>query len=212
MIKEEDNGRRSADGIYDRELTHRTANLLQQAIAALHLASRGDRSHAAAAIERITGAAELQRLLGSTGSEQAELTAYLAAICSALTKMHGAENAIELRLDSSRVGAGEKFTRCVGMIVAELVGNAIRHAFQARGGRITVTMRDDGDHGALIVEDNGVGGGWTRAGGQGHGIIDALARDLSGTVQRSRTPEGLSRVEIRGLILDQSVRQPMTAV
>ncbi|WP_171009343.1 ATP-binding protein [Sphingomonas sp. 2SG] len=184
------------EGIYARELAHRTANILQHAIAALHLASRGDTRHTWQAIERISGAADLQRILAGEDGDGTEIGEHIADVCRAVRRMNATDAPIDVVVRSERMLLDGRSARRMGMIVAELVGNAIRHGVRDRGGTVTVTLRRTRFGGRLAVEDDGAGGGWVRNGGQGHGIVNALAGSLGGHVRRSRTRSGLSRVEV----------------
>lgn len=77
----------------------------------------------------------------------------------------------------------------VGVIVNELITNALKYAFpNGKGGtiRIGLALRDD-DHAVLTVEDDGVGysdGAPPKGTGLGTLIIGAMARTLLGTVER----------------------------
>ena len=182
--------------LYAQELSHRTANLLQQAISALHLAGRGDTRHMNLAIDRLTGAGDLQRMLGDTGSGCVDLTGTLLAVCQAVGRMTGTDDAVSLVVEGDPLLVHGQAARRMSMIVAELVGNSIRHGLRQGPGSIVVAMRDDGVHTTIVVEDDGVVGGWSRPGGQGRGIVDALAAGIGGHVRRDATAGGSSRVEV----------------
>ena len=70
----------------------------------------------------------------------------------------------------------------MGLIVTELVINALKHAFpDQRHGRIVVRYCSDGPKWTLSVTDNGVGMPTGHPGakaGLGTGIIEALAKHL----------------------------------
>ena len=74
----------------------------------------------------------------------------------------------------------------LGLIVTELVINALKHAFPSdRKGKITVDYMSHGQAWALIVGDNGIGMPTDVGGpkpGLGTGIIDALSKQLDATV------------------------------
>jgi two-component sensor histidine kinase len=71
----------------------------------------------------------------------------------------------------------------VGTIVSEALSNALTHAFpRGRDGDIWVRLGDTGGRVTLAIRDNGVG--MPDLGGNdphtGHGLIQALARQLGG--------------------------------
>jgi two-component sensor histidine kinase len=75
----------------------------------------------------------------------------------------------------------------LGLIVTELVINALKHAFpQPRPGKIAIDYRSSGEKWILSVTDDGVGMPANRAGlriGVGASILEALARRLRAQVR-----------------------------
>ena len=75
----------------------------------------------------------------------------------------------------------------LGLIVTELVINALKHAFpRHRKGAIVVDYRSDGPAWTLSVRDTGVGMPAERRApkpGLGTGIVEALSRHLGATVR-----------------------------
>jgi len=82
----------------------------------------------------------------------------------------------------------------LGLIVTELVINALKHAFpDARGGKILVSYRSDGADWTLSVRDDGVGiprGAEPVVAGLGTSIVEALAKQLNATVDVANTHPG----------------------
>ncbi|MGH6956801.1 MAG: ATP-binding protein, partial [Caulobacteraceae bacterium] len=82
----------------------------------------------------------------------------------------------------------------LGLIVTELVINALRHAFPGRRkGRIAVDYRSDGPEWTLSVADDGVGMPTDPASaksGLGTSIVLALAQQLHAGVQLSNAEPG----------------------
>ena len=75
----------------------------------------------------------------------------------------------------------------MGLIVTELVINAIKHAFpdQSAGGKIIVSFTSDGVAWRLSVADNGTGmpvGKKRGKPGLGTGIVEALSKQLDASV------------------------------
>ena len=81
----------------------------------------------------------------------------------------------------------EKAVPC-GLIINELVNNAVKHAFNGRDeGRLTVTLRKDGQRGAtLSVRDNGIGMprdlDWGQTSTLGLRLIQMLSEQLHATI------------------------------
>ncbi len=91
----------------------------------------------------------------------------------------------------------------VGLVVNELVTNALKHAFPGgRRGVVRVSFRRDGDVFELAVSDNGVGaasepGPRREGGGLGNQILQALAAQLGGRLDVARGEVGGSQCRLR---------------
>lgn len=79
-------------------------------------------------------------------------------------------------------GVTERMMEDAALVVSELVGNAVRHAFPLPSGEVSVAWRIEGDHVELAVSDGGSPTTPARgslsvsaAGGRGLGIVDHLA-------------------------------------
>lgn len=73
-----------------------------------------------------------------------------------------------------------------GLIVNELITNAINHAFPEPGpsDRISVKLSKEGSSARMVVADNGVGfSGLERSGSLGHVLIDTLVQQINGTLE-----------------------------
>ncbi len=88
-----------------------------------------------------------------------------------------------------------------GLILNELISNAIKHAFtEAASGMVNISLKTEGDKTILTVSDNGKGLpedykiGTTES--LGHVLIEALTRQLKSTVEIFSNP-GDTRFEIR---------------
>lgn len=99
-----------------------------------------------------------EQLLASERLDAIEMPVYMQSLGSRLVQSISTNLAeCTVRCDPIRL-AIDQAVPC-GLIVTELVGNAIRHAFPGReGGNITVEMRADSDGAVRItVTDDGVG-------------------------------------------------------
>lgn len=115
--------------------------------------------------------------------------AYLRTLCQAIGQAQVEPRGIALlfverplRLDSERCWR-------LGLIVSELITNAVRHAFEGPAGQISVEVHHVDSAICCRVSDNGAGG---RAVGCGTGlqIINALLADLGGRLEQDRTCRG----------------------
>ena len=182
--------------LFGKELAHRTANLLQGAIATVSLCQRGRSSHVEDAVRRLTAAVRLHHLLGASHVGLVQLSDTLPDACSAAVAAHAADDRVHLYVDCPDTLADAEAARVLLMVAAELVGNSVRHAFGTGSGSVLVVLTTSGLESRLLVEDNGTCTRWTRKGGQGCGIVDDLARAMGGTVSRIRTQGGSSRVVV----------------
>ncbi len=183
------------EAVYAKELSHRAANALQQAIAAVHLSRRGS-VDMDDVMNRLHAAAALHQVLGRSTGGLVNAADQLSDVCAAAMVAAGASDDISVAVDLDAVLAETATLRPVLMIVAELVSNAVKHAFPDKAGTIYVEMRHCCMTTLLVIEDDGVCNGWHRPGGQGASIIDALALSAGGSVTRSLTPGGASRIEV----------------
>jgi two-component sensor histidine kinase len=95
------------------------------------------------------------------------------------------KQSIEVNSDGSRVRADVSVS--LGLIVTELVINALKHAFpEERHGKIMVNYQSQGPNWTLSVDDDGVGmpkGEVVVMPGLGTSIVEALARQLHARVK-----------------------------
>lgn len=125
--------------------------------------------------------------------ETASADEFLDAVLEDIASTASEADNIELvgQFDPIVVGARDATT--VGILVGELVTNAIKHAFPAgRGGTVTVALkRDDTGVPRLSVADNGVGiAGDPGEGGLGSVIVRQLANQLGGEPRYERRDGG----------------------
>ncbi|MDI6624404.1 MAG: histidine kinase dimerization/phosphoacceptor domain -containing protein [Brevundimonas sp.] len=179
-----------------QEMQHRVANSLQIIASILLIKARAvtseeTRLHLKDAHQRVLSVAEVQSHLHASGDlDQIEVGPYLTKLCDSLAaSMLGDSHPISLRVeaDHSRIGSDKAVS--MGLIVTELVINAIKYAFpQPRGDAlILVRFESEGDSWMLGVRDNGVGVDETAApgahGGLGGAIVEALVKQLEARMQ-----------------------------
>ncbi len=178
-------------GILLQEMQHRVANSLQIIASVLLLKARTvtseeTRLHLRDAHDRVMSVAAVQNLLQSSlGS--VEIAPYLTKLCASLATSMIAESrplAITVQADRATVSSHEAVS--LGLIVTELVINALKHAFpDNRAGRVEVAYGAGLPGWSLSVSDNGIGrdkAKTTTRGGLGTVIVDSLAKQLGAVV------------------------------
>jgi chemotaxis protein methyltransferase CheR len=147
---------------------------------------------------RVMSIAALQEHLHTPGGGGSiDLVPYLAKLCDALANsMIDDTRPISLKVcgDGGRTASRE--AECLGLIVTELVMNALKHGFPGdkKDARITVGYDAAGTNWKLSVADNGVGrpdGVFAQVKtGLGTSIVKALAQQLGAQVETLAGPQG----------------------
>lgn len=176
-----------------QELQHRVANSLQiVASVLLQSARRVDsdqaRTHLYDAHSRVMSVAAVQRQLAATTAADVGLRGYFTQLCESIgASMIRDHDRLQLVVTSDDSLASAETSVSLGLIVTELVINALKHAFPGRRhGKIDVDYRADGADWTLSVSDNGVGvpiDPESRKAGLGTSIISALAQQLHAAVE-----------------------------
>jgi two-component sensor histidine kinase len=187
------------------ELQHRIANSLQIIASIILMKARAVQSeetrlHLQDTHKRVMSVAAVQRHLHAPGLDGAvEVTPYLSRLCEALAaSMIGDNRPIALKVVGDRGIVPARQAESLGLIVTELVMNALKHAFADEEivGVITVGYETAGTDWKLSVSDNGVGkpdGVFAQGkSGLGTGIIKALAQQLDARVATLAGANGTS--------------------
>jgi two-component sensor histidine kinase len=202
LLREKEELLREKDVLLE-EMRHRVANSLQIIASIILMKARTVQSeetriHLQDAHSRVMSIAAVQEHLhASTASGPVEITPYLSKLCDSLaTSMIGDIRPIALEVRGDEGCATSREAECLGLIVTELVMNALKHAFPNDGSdsRITVAYDAAGRNWKLSVADNGIGkpaGAATRAKpGLGTSIVKALAQQLEAEVKVSSGAAG----------------------
>ena len=180
-------------GVLLQEMQHRVANSLQIIASVLMQSARKvlseeTRSYLRDAHSRVISIATLQHQLATSRIGDVELRPYFTELCESLSASMIRDHdqlSIEVRTDDSSVEADASVG--LGLIVTELVINALKHAFpDGRAGKIVVEYNAKGADWTLSVSDTGAGMPKARARakpGLGTSIVEALARQLHAQVQ-----------------------------
>ena len=185
-----------------QQIQHRVANSLQIIASVLMQSARNvqsdkTRTHLNDARNRVMSIATVQKQLASSTGGEVRLRPYLAQLCESLgaSMIHDrTRQTIEVATDDTIVPADTSVS--LGLIVTELVINALKHAFpNETAGKIMVNYSAKGAAWVLSVSDNGVGmtsGAAPAKSGLGTNIVDALAGQLRAKVTVSDRKPGTS--------------------
>jgi two-component sensor histidine kinase len=182
--------------LYVTELLHRVHNEYACAISlANRLAARSAHEETKTTLAQMVNylhalAASHQILRPPLTTAFADLNAKLTQLCHAMTSSGLAERSIELHLANTEpVLLDAKRCWRAELIISELITNAFRHAFAFRTGRISVMVQAASGQVICRVSDNGSSTGTAKR-GLGSELIDALAADLHGYVERIHKATG----------------------
>ena len=185
-----------------QEMQHRVANSLQIIASILLLKARTVQSeeirlHLQDAHQRVMSVATVQQQLQASGlKESIEIGPYLSKLCDSLAKsMVGERRPLSITVQSSSGRAVSSEVVSLGLIVTELLINALKHAFSSgEEGEILVSYEAQASGWRLSVSDNGSGakeeGDEPPHIGLGTSIVEALAQQLNATVQKTSGPQG----------------------
>lgn len=186
-----------------QEMQHRVANSLQiiasiLLIKARTVTSEETRTHLRDAHERVLAVAAVQKHLHATaGTEAIELRPYLEQLCQSLADSMIGEGrliAVDVQVDEGRVTSSEAVS--LGLIVTELMINALKHAFPVAkaGSAIAVRYETNATGWRLALTDNGVGkldeNSPLAKIGLGTSIVAALAEQLGARVETTSSASG----------------------
>ena len=166
-----------------QELQHRVANSLQIIASVLMLSARRasveSRGHLQDAHNRIMSVATLQQQLAASNLGDVELRTYFTELCASIAaSMIPDPGRISLRVMADDSVSPGDTSVSLGLIVTELVINALKHAFPGdRAGGIVVSYSSNAADWTLSVRDDGVGmAGGAREPAQGGPWLEHLSR------------------------------------
>jgi chemotaxis protein methyltransferase CheR len=188
-----------------QEMQHRVGNSLQIIASILLIKARTVRSeetrqHLQDAHKRVMSVAAVQeQLQAAKDGKDIGIAAYLTRLCETLSSsMIGDRRPITLGVQAQEGTATSSEAVSMGLIVTELVLNALKHAFpnDECQGNVLVTYDVAGPNWRLTVSDNGVGGPddgvQSAIPGLGTNIIAALAKQLDARVDGVMNGSGTS--------------------
>lgn len=180
-----------------RELQHRVKNNLQMITALIRLETRNLPDDATGErFDRLAGRVEALALLyrslsDEDANETVDLGVYLSEVASAVMKAHAVEGIrLDLKVDTWPVSVNVAMP--TGLVVNELLTNALKHAFGPEGGLIKLHSLVDETGCRVTISDNGVGlpDGeiWPKAGKLGALIVQSLRQNVGASIDVASAP------------------------
>jgi PAS domain S-box-containing protein len=188
-----------------RELQHRVKNNLQMITALIRLETRNATEPDRTRFERLAGRVDALAILYQTLSadeqkDEVDLGVYLSQIASAVMSSHAVEGIrLDMKVDTYPVSINVAMP--TGLVVNELLTNALKHAFVGRdGGTVTLHSVVSGDGCRVVVADDGVGlppgETWPKRGKLGALIAQSLKENAMAELEVDTSPKSGTRVTI----------------
>jgi two-component system, sensor histidine kinase PdtaS len=183
------------------EFRHRVSNDLQRIVAVLRLHARRNPEAAAALQDAASRVRVIARVHDRLGREAArgmvDTHQFLHDLIDDFRKSVTDLRPIGFFVQAEAHQLGVARMGAVGLVVNELVTNALKHAFpdQKREGAVTVKFYREGIDFILCVGDDGVGEGAAAPAREGMGthLVKALAAQLGGHIEVDRRSSGMTQ-------------------
>jgi two-component sensor histidine kinase len=188
-----------------REVNHRVGNSLQIIASLLHLQANSStqedvKAALTNAMGRVAAVAQVhRRLYTSHNLKNVLLNQYLDALLEDLRRSAEGNKMSRLTLKAEPVEIDPDRAVAIGIIVNELVMNAVKYAYPDGAGPIHVELAAQGDDVMLSIADDGVGLNVKtdpRSTGMGQRIVTAMATKLDASVERDPGHAG-TRIVLR---------------
>lgn len=189
-----------------RELQHRVKNNLQMITALIRIEARGiGDGSTGERFDRLAGRIEAlgilyRALTEADGDQTVDLGIYLSEIASAVMRAHAVEGIhLDLQVDTWPVSIDVAMP--AGLVVNELLTNALKHAFRGgAGGTISLHSLVSVEGCRVIVADDGVGlpdgAAWPKPGKLSALIVKSLLQNAKASIDVESSPGGGMRVTI----------------
>jgi PAS domain S-box-containing protein len=185
-------------GMLMQELTHRVKNSLQSIAAMVFIEARSHKSgEGKAALQRVSHRIEAlgqlyAKLSESDTIEAVDAATYLDELCRDLVASVQGGTSIVLKTDIESELLPTDQAIPMGLIVNELVTNALKYAFPSEAkGTVVVTLKRVPGALRLTVADDGKGIDIRRAdSGLGGRLVEGFAQQLGGQVERESGSQG----------------------
>jgi two-component sensor histidine kinase len=172
-----------------QEMAHRINNELTSTISIISCVAETSNScdvkvALANVVDHLYDHARVHRALQvPTANRWTDAAAYLRELCQSISRAKLQHNGIELVFVERPLQLNSSQCWRLGLIVAELITNASRHAFADAGGTIRVELRRRRGSAECRVADDGSGSEFIRP-GQGLRIIQKLVQGLNGSINQ----------------------------
>jgi two-component sensor histidine kinase len=202
-----------------REVNHRVGNSLQIIASLLHLqASSSAQDDVKAALTnamgRVAAVAQVhRRLYTSHDLKNVMLNQYLEALLEDLRRSAEGNRMSRLTLKAEPIEIDPDRAVAIGIIVNELVMNAVKYAYPDGAGPIHVVLKAQDDEVLLSIADDGVGlnvKADPRSTGMGQRIVTAMATKLDASVERDPDHAG-TRILLRFRRVNAPAEKPAAA-
>ena len=189
-----------------QEIQHRVANSLQIIASILLQSARRVQSdetggHLKDAHSRVMSLAAVQKQLSLAVDDDVEVLSYFTQLCKSLAaSMILDPTALRINVDAEEGHVSSATATSIGLIVTELVINALKHAFPDNRGTLRIFFEQKSEQWTLAVQDDGIG--MTTAGphkarrGLGTSLVEALAQKLDAQIIMSDANPGTKIVLI----------------
>jgi two-component sensor histidine kinase/CheY-like chemotaxis protein len=169
------------------EMNHRIANSLSLVSAMIRMQMQIAKTEETKTAlnetqNRITAIAGVHRsLYTSENVGEVQLDVYLGPLLAELQSANAFARGISVKSDLCQVSTSADKAVALGIILIELVTNAMKYAYPSGTGDVRITLRTESDGAVLSVEDDGVGYDRTsgpKGTGLGTRLINAMATTL----------------------------------
>ena len=202
-----------------REVNHRVGNSLQIIASLLHLqASSSAQDDVKAALTnamgRVAAVAQVhRRLYTSHDLKSVLLNQYLEALLEDLRRSAEGNRMSRLTLKAEPIEIDPDRAVAIGIIVNELVMNAVKYAYPDGAGPIHVELKPAGEDLVVVIADDGVGlnaKADPRSTGMGQRIVSAMATKLEASVERDSAHAG-TKIVLRFRRVNAPATKPASA-
>jgi len=188
------------------EIQHRVKNNLQMITALIRIEARNTQGRTdAAPFDRLAGRIEsiqlVHKLLSEQGAgDEIDLGVYLSEIASSVMHSYAVEGIrLDLKIDAYPVSLNVAMP--TGLVVNELLTNALKHAFAGReGGTITLHSLADSNGCRVVIADDGIGFPedveWPKRGKLSALIVRSLRENAKANLKVESSPGKGTRVTI----------------
>ena len=192
-------------GVLLREMQHRVRNHLQLVHASLNIQARRTQDAAARqGFQEVAGqvlalSTLYDHLLGVGMGQTIDLAAYLSSLCGSMARVGGRPGEkVNLAFSSAGpVPLGLDRCTALGIVVNELVSNALEHAFPDGGGTVTVSLGSAGPGDiVLTIADDGRGLDPQVRRGVGMTLVERLVKQVDGSLELNTSKGTVWRITI----------------